>query len=49
MWLLINHDILLIIISIARGVAVLFLAVCYLGKNSTLPLPEFYTVYEIAV
>ena len=22
---------------------------CYLGKNCTLPLLEFYTVYEIAV
>ena len=28
---------------------VLFLAACYLGENSTLPLSEFYTVYEIAL
>ena len=26
-----------------------FLAACYLGENCTLPLSEFYTVYEIAV
>ena len=31
----------------AHSEAVLFLAACYLGKNCT--LPEFYTVYEIAV
>ena len=35
-------------ISTAYGVAVLFLAACYSGKNCTLPLSDFYTVYEIA-
>ena len=44
-----KYDILLIIISIACGEAVLFLAAYYLGENCTLPLSEFYTVYEIAV
>ena len=39
-------QILLIIISTARGEAVLFVAACYLGKNYTLPLSGFYTAYE---
>ena len=50
MRLLINHEILLTGCRLhAHGEAVLLLAACYLGKNSTLPLSEIYTVYKIAV
>ena len=36
-------------ISTVRGKAVLYLPACYFVINCTLPLYEFYTVYEIAV
>ena len=34
---------------ITKHEAVLFLPACYLEKNTTLPLSEFYTVYKIAI